>query len=281
MWVSFDLQRTTLLYWLYWQARVWWKLLVFDHARQHEILSKKERWGCTNIMLAMTVFIVSSWVHAIHTITHFRSTVVVANQLKSGDSERARHCHLLALLRVGFDEDEVYHSQWTAWLADQCQGRDLNSRPHDHLWVRPSPERRTRLRLSPSDRHMCSFVAWNDVFDKNSLFTINDVDFCVEYLPGKGITHTLDIRYIYRVPKVCFVAYLQSYQTELSSTGLSHTRLLYCGTLGRLNCTVLKTVVRQGLISYPNEHFCQNSRLVSLTNPILAYPNPHMPLLHP
>ena len=54
----------------------------------------------------------------------------------------------------------------------------------------------------------------------------------------------------------------------------------HCGTLCQLNFAVLKTVVRRGQISYPNLHFCQNSRHISFTSPILAPPNLHLPWLH-
>ena len=64
---------------------------------------------------------------------------------------------------------------------------------------------------------------------------------------------------------------LQSHPVELSWTGLSDTLLLYCGTLCHLNFAVLKTVARQGQISYPNLHFCQNSRLISFASQ--SYPD--------
>ena len=73
---------------------------------------------------------------------------------------------------------------------------------------------------------------------------------------------------------------LQSHPVELSWAGLSDTLLLYCGTVCHLIFAVLKTVAGRIQISYPNLHFCQNSRLISFTCPILAPPNLHLPLLH-
>ena len=71
-----------------------------------------------------------------------------------------------------------------------------------------------------------------------------------------------------------------SYPVQLSGTSLSHTRLLYCATLCHQDYAVLKTVARQGQISYPNPHFCENSRLITFKSPILVRPNLHLPLLH-
>ena len=71
---------------------------------------------------------------------------------------------------------------------------------------------------------------------------------------------------------------LQSRPVLLFWTGLSDARLLYRGTLRLLKFAVLKTVARRRQISYPNLHFCQNSRVISFTGPILPPPNLHFPL---
>ena len=48
---------------------------------------------------------------------------------------------------------------------------------------------------------------------------------------------------------------LQSRPVELPRTGLSDTRLLYCGTLCQLNFAILKTIARRGQISYAKSTF--------------------------
>ena len=71
-------------------------------------------------------------------------------------------------------------------------------------------------------------------------------------------------------PLSCWIFFYSNLTLSLPSwTGLSDTRLLYCGTHCQLNFAVLKTVVRRGQISYPNLQFCQNSRHISFTSPTL------------
>ena len=47
-----------------------------------------------------------------------------------------------------------------------------------------------------------------------------------------------------------------------------------------IDVTLSKAEAHRGQIAYPYLHFCQNSWLVSFTNPILAPLNLHLPLLH-
>ena len=91
-----------------------------------------------------------------------------------------------------------------------------------------------------------------------------------EWITYKTVSVTYDV----------LVTAKPSYLSTIQPAHCTDTLLLYCGTFCQLNCAVLKTVVRRTQIYYPNLHFCQNSRLISFTSPILAPLNLHLPLLH-